>query len=176
MKSIHIAHVAAVPNLMRPILVAGASLAVVLGLPLSAMAATTPSTMAVSTTVEATCTNTVTPLAFGTYSGAQAQTTATITVTCTNTTPYNVGLSAGLATGATVTTRSLTGPAAALLNYVLTSDAAYATNWGVTVGTDTVAGTGNGAGQAITVYGQEAAGQYVAPGTYTDTITATVTY
>jgi len=27
-----------------------------------------------------------------------------------------------------------------------------------------------------TVYGQVAAGQYVAPGSYTDTITATVTY
>jgi spore coat protein U-like protein len=44
------------------------------------------------------------------------------------------------------------------------------------VSTDTVAGTGNGAAQAITVYGQAAAGQYVAPGSYADTITATITY
>jgi spore coat protein U-like protein len=50
------------------------------------------------------------------------------------------------------------------------------TNWGNTVGTDTVAGTGNGAAQALTVYGQIAAGLYVTPGSYTDTITATVTY
>ena len=32
------------------------------------------------------------------------------------------------------------------------------------------------AAQAITVYGQATAGQFVAPGAYTDTITATVTY
>jgi hypothetical protein len=55
-------------------------------------------------------------------------------------------------------------PASALLGYVLTSDALHAVNWGGTISTDTVAGIGNGAAQAITVYGQVAAGQYVAPG------------
>lgn len=139
-------------------------------------AATSDGTIGVTSAVQATCVNVTTPLAFGTYTGAVAVATATVTVTCTNTTPYNVGLDPGLATGATVTTRQMTGPAAALLNYVLTSDAAHAVNWGLTIGTDTVAGTGNGAGQPITIYGQEAAGQYVAPGAYTDTITATVTY
>jgi spore coat protein U-like protein len=39
-----------------------------------------------------------------------------------------------------------------------------------------VTGTGNGAIQALTVYGQTPAGQYVSPGSYTDTITATITY
>jgi spore coat protein U-like protein len=72
---------------------------------------------------------------------------STVTVTCTNTTPYNIGLSAGLATGATVTTRSMTGPASALLGYHLFSNSRYSLNWGVTIGTDTVAGTGNGAAQ-----------------------------
>jgi spore coat protein U-like protein len=170
----HVARVA--PDRIRAGLVVCAGFAAALAMPHQAIAATTPSTMDVTTTVQATCLNTVTPLAFGVYTGALSQITATITVTCTNTTPYAVGLSAGLAPSATVTTRALTGPASALLNYTLTSDAGYSVNWGVTSGTDTVAGTGNGAGQAITVYGQEAAGQYVAPGTYTDTITATVTY
>jgi spore coat protein U-like protein len=50
------------------------------------------------------------------------------------------------------------------------------TNWGNTVGTDTVAGTGNGSGQVYTVYGQISAQTTPAPGTYNDTITVTITY
>lgn len=142
-----------------------------------AVPATADSTIGVTSTVQATCLNTATPLAFGTYTGVLAPGTATVTITCTNTTPYNVGLSAGLGTAATVTTRALTGTVGgAQLHYVLTSDAAYSVNWGLTVASDTVAGTGNGAAQTLTVYGQVAAGQYIAPGAYTDTITATVTY
>ncbi|WP_348270058.1 spore coat U domain-containing protein [Edaphobacter paludis] len=142
----------------------------------SAIAATTTATFGVTATVQATCLVSATPLAFGTYTGAVANSTSSVSVTCTNTTPYNVGLSAGLATGATVTTRQMTGPASALLNYALFSDSARTLNWGQTIATDTVAGTGNGSAQAITVYGQAAAGQYVAPGDYSDTITATITY
>jgi len=132
--------------------------------------------MAVTSTVAATCVNTIVPLAFGTYTGAVAASTGSISVTCTNTTPYTVSLDPGTFAGASTTTRELTGPGGAGLNYILTSDAAYAVNWGDVVGTDTVAGTGTGAAQLLTIYGQEAAGQYVAPGAYTDTITATVTY
>jgi len=115
-------------------------------------------------------------MAFGTYTAAAASSTSTVSVTCTNTTPYNVGLNAGSAAGATVTTRSMTGPGSALLGYSLFSDSARIVNWGQTIGTDTVTGAGNGSAQALTVYGQVAAGQYLAPGAYTDTITATVTY
>ena len=135
--------------------------------------------MGVSANVQATCTITTTNMAFGTYTGAVLPSTATVTVTCTNTTPYTVGLSAGLGTGpvATVTTRHMMGPGAAVLNYVLTQDAAHATNWGNTPGTDTPASAnGTGSGVAITVYGQVAAGQFVTPGAYADTITATVNY
>jgi spore coat protein U domain-containing protein, fimbrial subunit CupE1/2/3/6 len=142
----------------------------------SAVAATVTTTFGVTATVQATCLVSATPLAFGTYTGAVANSTSAVSVTCTNTTPYNVGLSAGLATGSTVTTRKMTGPASALLGYALFSDAARTVNWGQTIGTDTVTGTGNGAAQAITVYGQATAGQFVAPGAYTDTITATITY
>lgn len=152
------------------------SLALV-GAPTSAVAATATTTFAVTATVQATCIVSATPMAFGTYTGALlASTTSTVSVTCTNTTPYNVGLNAGLATGATVTARKMTGPAGALLAYSLFSDSARSINWGQTIGTDTVTGTGNGSAQALTVYGQVAAAQYLAPGAYTDTITATVTY
>ena len=69
------------------------------------------------------------------------------------------------------------GPGAAVLNYVLTQDAAHAANWGNTPVTDTPpSANGTGSTVAITVYGQVAAGQYVAPGAYTDTITATVNF
>ena len=75
-----------------------------------------------------------------------------------------------------MTTRSMTGPAAALLGYGLFKDASHTINWGVTVGTDTVAGTGNGLAQPITVYGQIPAAEYVQAGAYSDTVTATITY
>ena len=130
-------------------------------IPTSAVAATTTTTFAVTATVQATCVVSATAMAFGTYTGALlASTTSTVSVTCTNTTPYNVGFSAGLATGATVSTRKMTGPASALLGYSLFSDSARAVNWGQTIGTDTVTGIGNGSAQALTVYGQVAAGQY----------------
>jgi len=142
----------------------------------SAFAATATTTFAVTATVQATCSVTATGMAFGTYSTTVATSTSTVSVTCTNGTTYNLGLNAGSATGATVTTRQMTGPASALLNYGLYQDSAHSKNWGQTIGTDTETGTGNGSAQALTVYGQVPAGQYVSPGSYSDTITATVTY
>jgi spore coat protein U-like protein len=150
----------------------------ILALGLSSMSASATTavttTFAVSATVQATCLISASPMAFGTYTGSAATSSATVSVTCTNTTGYNVGLSAG--GGGTVTTRQMTGPASAVLNYGLFQDSARSVNWGTTVGTDTVAGTGNGSAQSLTVYGNVPAGQYVAPGSYSDTITATITY
>jgi spore coat protein U-like protein len=143
--------------------------------PNPALAATATSTFAVTATVQATCLISATTLAFGTYTGVAATGNSTITVTCTNTSPYNVGLSAGLATGATVTTRKMQN-GVNLLAYGLFRDAAFTQNWGITIGTDTQAGTGNGAAQAITVFGQLPANQFVTPGAYSDTITATITF
>jgi spore coat protein U-like protein len=70
----------------------------------------------------------------------------------------------------------MTGPSSALLGYKLFSNSGYTTNWGNTVGTDTVAGIGTGTAQSLSVYGQLPAGQFVRPGNYTDTVIATVTY
>ena len=153
-----------------------ASLALVLT-PNPAAAATATTTFTVSASVTATCLISATTLAFGNYAFAATPSTSTISVTCTNGTTYNVGLNAGLASGATVTTRQMGGTVSgSLLNYGLFSDSGHATNWGNTVGTDTVAGTGSGVAQSLTVYGQIPATQYVAPGSYSDTITATITY
>lgn len=141
--------------------------------PADAATATVSST--VSATVQATCLISAATMAFGTYTGVLAETTSTISVTCTNTTAYNVGLNVGLGTGATVTSRKMMN-AAVLLNYALFRDAGRTLNWGNTVSTDTLAGTGTGVQQSLTVYGRIAAGQFVTPGAYSDTITATITY
>jgi spore coat protein U-like protein len=110
-------------------------------------------------------------MGFGNYTGVVATASSTLTVQCTNSTPYTVALNAGTSSGSTVTGRKMTGAVGVFLNYGLFSDATYQTNF---VATGNI--TGNGSGQPITVYGSVPAGQYVAPGAYTDTITATVTY
>ena len=145
--------------------------------PPTASPATSTTTFTVSTTVQTACVISATNLKFGAYSGtSESDATSIITVQCSNSTPYNVGLDAGTATGATVTTRKMTGPGAATLNYALYSDTAMSVNWGNTVGTDTVTGTGNGNPQTLMVFGKVPAAQGSASGIYTDTITATITY
>ena len=105
----------------------------------------------------------------------QLNVASTLTITC-NTTTYNVCLNAGLATGATVTIRKMTGRASAMLNYAMFRDSARTLNWGNTVGTDTLSSTGNGSALFSSVFGHLAAGQSVTPGAYSDTIIVTVTY
>ena len=84
---------------------------------------------------------------------ANVDQTSTLQVQCTNTTPYNIGLDAGTGTGATVAVRKMTG-GGNTVNYSLYSDSGRATVWGATIGTNTVAATGNGAAQSYTVYGR----------------------
>ncbi len=134
-------------------------------------------TFTVTATVASVCTIAANALPFGTYTGAASSVNTTISVTCNQTTPFNVGLNAGTATGATVTARKMTGPGGATLNYALYQNSSLTTNWGNTVGTDTFAGSTTGTtADSLTVYGTIPAGQSVTPGAYTDTITATVTY
>jgi spore coat protein U-like protein len=132
-------------------------------------------TFLVSTQVADSCMIAATPMAFGAYSGALLTTTSTLTVTCTMGAPYNVGLSAGTAAGATVTTRQMISGANRLA-YGLFRDSGRTMNWGMTVGADTVASVGNDTAQALTVFGRIPPGQSVAAGAYSDTIVATVTY
>jgi spore coat protein U-like protein len=126
--------------------------------------------------VQGTCILSATALSFGTYTGLAASGTSAVRVTCTNTTPYTVALSAGLGTGATTSLRKMTRSASAVLTYGLYQNATFSQNFGNTSGTDTYAGSATGAVQTLTVYGQIPASEYVVPGAYTDSITATVTY
>jgi len=139
--------------------------------PSPSFAATTSAPIAVSATVVATCIVSATGMGFGNYTGAVANATSTVTVQCTNSTPYTVALDAGTSAGSTVAARKMTGAVGVFLNYGLFSDSGRSANFNTTASI-----TGNGLGQPITVYGQVPAGQYVAPGSYTDTVTATVTY
>jgi spore coat protein U-like protein len=143
-----------------------------------AVAGTATTTLGVSLTINAGCTVSSTPVAFpaqGVISAAVAQ-TGSLIVTCTNTTPYNVGLDQGAGTGATVTSRLMTGPAAATVAYGLYQDAGHVTNSGKTIGTDTKTGTGNGTAQTLTVYGNILPQTTPAPGAYADTVNVTVTF
>jgi spore coat protein U-like protein len=70
----------------------------------------------------------------------------------------------------------MTGPGSALLKYNLYSNSGHTTNWGDTSATNWVSGTGNGAARNLTVYGQIPISQYVTPGSYSDTITISVSY
>lgn len=102
--------------------------------------------------------------------------TTTIDVQCTDQTAYSVGLNEGTGVGATVLTRYLTGPGGVLVLYELYQDAGHLTIWGNTPPTNTVAGTGDGDTQTLTVYGLVPVQVTPVAGNYTDTITVTVTY
>jgi spore coat protein U-like protein len=148
----------------------------------AAFAGSASTTFGVSATVNATCViNSANALSFGAFDptqGAQAS-TSTISVNCTNTTPFNIGLDAGMGTGASVASRVMTS-GSNTLTYSLYQDSGHSTVWGNTVNTDTVSGTGAGmaSGNAIikTVYGYVPTQPNTVPGIYADTVKVTVTY
>jgi spore coat protein U-like protein len=147
-----------------------------LGLGCGLLPQTATTTFNVTAAVPTTCTVAANNLNFGTVGLLAVNTgsTTTLSPVCTNGTPYNVGLNQGL-NGSSVTTRQMNA-GSALVNYSLYSNSGRTTNWGNTVGTDTVAGTGTGSAQSLTVYGRIPPQTTPAPGTYNDTIVVTLTY
>jgi spore coat protein U-like protein len=144
-----------------------------------AWAGTSTGNFKVTLTIQSECKlNSTTDIAFGTSGVIQAALTATGTlgVQCTNTTPYNIGLSAGAGAGATVTSRIMTSGTGSTIGYSLYRDAAFAQAWGSTVASNTMAATGNGAVQTYTVYGRVPPQTTPAAGNYSDTVQVTVTY
>jgi len=141
-------------------------------------AATVTNTMPVKITIQNACnvsTTAPTTLDFGTQGPlvANVDQTATITVTCTTSAPYNVGLDGGGA-GNINARRMING--AAQVGYQLYRDSARTLVWGVTIGTDTLAGTGNGTAQTLTVYGRVPPQTTPPANVYNDTVNVTVTY
>jgi spore coat protein U-like protein len=144
---------------------------------------TITTTFQVTATVQPACTTSATALGFGNYTpGSGAVTSSsTITVNCTKLTGYTIALNPGSTTGDAFTQRLMTS-GSGTLQYNLYTTAAYLTVWGDGTGaTATEAGIGTGLSAAATykVYGQlpdSATNQAAAPGSYSDTITVTVTY
>lgn len=155
-------------------------LALVTGAVLSApgYAATATGTLNLSITISATCTVvSASAINFGTMSSipASVDQTSTLTVNCSNTTPYVISLGVGGGAGATTAVRKMTN-AGNTVNYSLYRDAGYTQLWGASSGVDTLAGTGNAANQALTIYGRVPTQTVPPPGTYTDAVTVTITY
>lgn len=147
-----------------------------------AYAATSTTTFSVDATVSASCSVSATQLDFGAIDPINNATnntdaTSSVDVTCSNGTAYDVGLGAGNGGDDTTTNRAMTDGNTNTLNYSLYTDSARSTNWDDAGGTNTVSGTGDGTALSHTVYGRVPSGQETTPvGTYTDTITVTVTY
>ena len=140
----------------------------------------------VTITIDKSCDVTSTSdVAFGSTTASAGTVTGTggnVTVQCTVDVPYDIALDAG-DNGANVGARKMlhtNGTDA--IPYQLYQDAGFSTVWGDTVDTNTVEGTGTGFGtgtpydQPHTVYAQATVPGTAPVGSYSDTITATVTF
>jgi spore coat protein U-like protein len=101
----------------------------------------------------------------------------TITAQCTSGDNYSIGLNAGTTPGGTLGNRLMAGPGSGSVRYQLYTGSSFASVWGDgTSGTVTAGGTGTGSNQQYTVYGLVPAQSTPVPGSYNDTVTATITY
>ncbi len=124
----------------------------------------------------ANCSIATTSVAFGTYDVFAASPndsgTGTVTVDCKGSSG-EVTLSTGQS--GVYASRKMTSGANAL-SYNLYTSAARSTIWGDGTGGSSSITAGKNATTTLTVYGRIPAGQDAAAGTYTDSVTATVTF
>ena len=143
-------------------------------------AGTATGTFTVQAVINSACNVSATTLNFGAYSPTSATAltgSSTVSVYCTSGSPYTTELNVGSGGGTFATRTLLNGTYT--LNFNLYRDAAYSQIWGDgTASTYTVAGTGSGllTANTITVYGQIPISQDKPVGTYSSTITVTVSY
>lgn len=151
-----------------------------------ASAATTTASLTVQIIITAACTVSAATLNFGTSAGTallsgNVTASTTVSVTCTNGAPYSIGMNNG-ANASGSQRRMANG--ANFINYDLYTDAGYVNAWTTasssttcTTANSCVLGTGTGSAQSSTIHGVVPS-VAVAPaaGTYTDTVTMTVTY
>lgn len=142
---------------------------------------TSTASFLVSLTITPGCTIAATPMTFTAVQGSATgpvASTSTLSVACTTSTGFNIGLNAGSVANSTVTNRLLAGTLTgntATVPFGLYQDAAHATLWGNTQGTNTIGDTGTGLAKTYTVYGQATLNATMPqPDTYTSTVTATV--
>ena len=134
-------------------------------------------TFTINATIPANCLVATQNIDFGPKGVLDANVDATgqVTVTCTPSTAYTVSLNGGT-TGGTPTNRKMS-KGAERVTYGLYKDLARSQPWG-DAGTpgSTVAGTGTGTAQALTVYGRVSPQATPSAGVYTDTVVVTITY
>lgn len=146
-------------------------------------AATITTSFQVTADIAAKC-NTVTAntLAFGTFDPVAAtnlDVNTTMAVTCSRNTPYTIALNGGSTATGTIANRLMTN-GTDTLQYQIYTTTGRTIVWGDGTGTSqTVPGTGSGVAQTVNVYGRIPGTQVPANppvGSYTDTITVTVTF
>ena len=166
---------------MRKIALGFAALGAVAATP--AMAATATNTMPVSVNVINSCTVAATPMSFGAptaIGGSNIDTTSTISLVCTNGASYDVALDQGLnaASGQRYMSNGAATPVK--IPYNIYSDTGRSVAWGATSGTggNTVSGVAGVSGAvSLTAYGRiPSTAVSVGAGSYTDTVTVTVTF
>ncbi len=139
----------------------------------AAEAGTASSQFNAQITIQADCTvSSPNALDFGLHGLLSADVDAQMdfTVTCTNSTPYTIALNDGANASGSQNRMANGGE---YVNYETYSDAARSNVWD---SSNTVSGTGTGAAVTHTVYGRVPAQNTPTPGTYTDTVTITVSY
>ena len=156
-----------------------------MGLSATSYAATATGTMAVSTSVLMSCTISAGAMTFASYdptASADNDATATITSTCTTGGAAVITMSEGgraqVGSTAAIPLRAMfngdEGAPEALL-YHLYSDSAGGTVWGNTSDTGKSI-TADGTAQAFTAYGRIPKNQTVGAGSFSDSVTVTLTY
>lgn len=146
-----------------------------------AHAVDTTASLSSTATVTSDCAVTTTAVGFGNINvtlNANTDSTGGISVTCTNGTAWTAKANAGGGTGATINARLMTS-GSNLLEYDLYTETTRTTIWGdgTTGNGSTITGTGTGNAQATTIYARVPSGQTTKPaGSYSDTVTVTVTY
>ena len=170
----------------RAIIPTLALLTACLGLPVKVLAGTATANLTVSITITASCTINAATLTFPSTPGTSLTSTAVtassaVTVNCTNTSPYSIGMGQG-ANYSAGSNRMANG--GNYLPYGLYVDSGYthpwttgASNTTCTTVNDCYLGTGSGSAQSVPIYGQvPTTGTAPVPGTYSDTVTMTITY
>jgi spore coat protein U-like protein len=137
----------------------------------------TTAAFTVSATDATVCVVSATTLNFGSTGvlSSALDGAGTVTVTCTNAAPYALYLDGGLSGASDPTQRKMTQSGKSV-TYGLYQDSGRTMPWGSSTGVNTAAGTGTGLAQNFTVYGRVPAQSTPSPGTYSDTVVATITY
>ena len=159
-------------------------LSVIVAASSGAFATTVTTTLSVTAIVGSTCNIATSAVAFGTYDPLVVNLAnplngqGTVSTICTNGLTNTIELDQGLnaATGSTVEVplRQMRS-AGNVMGYFLYQNSGRTTVFGGDAPTG-VGQTGTGGNANLTVFGQVTGGQNVAPGSYADTVTATVAF